>query len=93
MARGRKPTPVSISRTAFRQGPTPCKLLGLFCGLWLVMATPAGAADYLKGDWFIVSGNNKLSTSASGHPPLKDSFRRDEEGAEVTLLVLRAESA
>src|SRR5207244_3981516 len=58
----------------------PMKRLGLVCCLWLLAAPPAGAADYAAGDWFIISGKSKLSTSIPGHPLLKDSAQWVKDG-------------
>lgn len=61
----------------------------------LLLAPSAGhaGADYLNGDWFIISGKAKLSTSIAGHPLLKDSAQWVKDGAEVRILALPNDSA
>ncbi len=58
-----------------------------------VLAPPIRAADFVNGDWFIISGKAKLSTSVAKHPLLKDSAQWVKDGAEVRILALPNESA
>jgi hypothetical protein len=83
----------AIACTALRQGTAVWKRLGLVGCLWLLAAAPAGASDYLNGDWFIISNKSKLSTSITGHALLKDSAQWVKDGAEVRILALPADSA
>ena len=41
----------------------PMKRLLLVYGLWLAAAAPAAAADYLTGDWFILTAGDSVSSS------------------------------
>jgi transglutaminase-like putative cysteine protease len=84
---------VSITCLAWRGATPSLQPLGLVCCLWLLAAAPAGAADYLDGDWFIISGKSKLSTSIPDHALLKDSARWVKDGAEVRILALPSASA
>jgi len=69
----------------------------LITGLAILAANsvlaPAGYADYLSGEWYIISNKAKLSTSAAGHPLLKDSAKWVKDGAEVRILALPNDSA
>jgi hypothetical protein len=69
------------------------KRFGLVGCLWLLAVAPAGAADYLTGDWFIVSGKSKLTSSIAGHALLKESAKWVKDGVAVRVLVLPADSA
>jgi transglutaminase-like putative cysteine protease len=61
--------------------------------LWLPASGLARADDDLQGDWFIVSGKSKISTSIADHPLLKDSAQWVKDGAEVRILATPAASA
>src|SRR6516162_5987053 len=69
----------------------------LITGLAILAANsvlaPAGYADYLSGEWYIISNKARLSTSAAGHPLLKDSAKWVKDGAEVRILALPNDSA
>jgi hypothetical protein len=58
-----------------------------------VLAQPAQASDYTNGDWFIISGKAKLTTSIAKHALLKDSAQWVKDGAEVRILALPSDSA
>jgi hypothetical protein len=67
--------------------------LCIACGFCFLVVGPAAAADYQNGDWFIVSGKSKLSSSIAGHPLLKDSAQWVKDGAEVRILALPSDTA
>ncbi len=65
----------------------------LACCLYLLAAAPAGAADHLGGDWFIVTGNSKLTSSNPDHPLVKESANWVKDGAVLTILALPSDTA
>lgn len=71
----------------------PWYRLGLLCCAWSLAVAPLHAADYVNGNWFIVSGKSKLSSSIAGHPLLKDSAQWVKDGAEVRVLALPNDAA
>ena len=69
------------------------KRLLIVLSLWLLPTALARAADYLNGDWFILTGKNKISSSNPDHEAVKKiaEFARDDW--EVKFLILPADSS
>jgi transglutaminase-like putative cysteine protease len=68
-----------------------CFLVG--CCLGLLGTAPVAAADYLNGDWFVLTGKNKISTSNPDHPAVKDLAKFAKDNWEVRFLVFPADSS
>jgi hypothetical protein len=65
----------------------------VFLAVFVILAPIARANDYVNGDWFIITGKAKLTTSIAKHPLLKDSAKWVKDGAEVRVLALPSDSA
>ncbi len=67
----------------------PFMVLAVFA----LLAPIAGANDYVNGDWFIITGKAKLTSSIAKHPLIKDSAKWVKDGTEVRVLALPSDSA
>ncbi len=69
------------------------KPLLLVCCVGLLGAAPVAAADCVNGDWFILTGKNKIWSSNPDHPAVKDLAKFAKDNWEVRFVVLPTDSS